>query len=128
MGDNARAPLKKQYIGFEDENVLGMINHSCTKTAIKMTTAQKHKYRMTGYYNNEWDLRTSITVYFMQLNRFQVSLKDCGIAMSNKKKVMTTGVQMGTSKMFIEEHMLAWENKPAIDLGKSTNVFYQEMA
>jgi hypothetical protein len=67
-----------------------------------MTTAQKHKYRMTGY-NNERDSTTSINAYFTQQNHFQVSLKDCGIVMSNKEKVMAVGVQMWTSKMFTEE-------------------------
>ncbi len=37
-GDDALAPLKKQYIGFGDEILLGMINHLCT--TIKMMTAQ----------------------------------------------------------------------------------------
>ena len=69
--DNVLAPLKKLYIGFGDTAVLGMIDHLCLKTAIKMTTAQKHKYRTTGY-NNLWDPTTSITAYFTQLDRFQV--------------------------------------------------------
>jgi hypothetical protein len=43
VGDDALAPLKKQYIGFGDTTVLGMIDHLCLKTAIKMTTAQKHE-------------------------------------------------------------------------------------
>jgi hypothetical protein len=61
VGDDALAPLKKLYIGFMDTTVLGMIDHLCLKTAIKMTTAQKHKYRTTGY-NNLWDPTTSIRV------------------------------------------------------------------
>jgi hypothetical protein len=44
VGNDALAPLKKQYIGFGDETVLLMIVHLRTKTAIKMTTAQKHEY------------------------------------------------------------------------------------
>jgi len=49
VGDNALAPLKKLYIGFGDTTVLGMIDHLRLKMAIKMTTAQKHEYRTTGY-------------------------------------------------------------------------------
>ena len=62
VGDDALAPLKKQYIGFGDTTVLGMIDHLRLKTAIKMTTAQKHEYRTTGY-NNPWDPTTSITAF-----------------------------------------------------------------
>jgi hypothetical protein len=51
VGDDALAPLKKLYIGFGDTTVLGMIDHLCLKTAIKMTTAQKHEYRTMGYNN-----------------------------------------------------------------------------
>jgi hypothetical protein len=55
----------------------------------------------------------SITVYFMQLNRFQVSLNNCGIATSEAKKTMAAGAQMWQSKMYTEDQMVAWENKPA---------------
>jgi hypothetical protein len=47
-GDNALAPLKIQYIGFGNLTVLSMIDHLRQKTAIKMTTAQKHEYNATG--------------------------------------------------------------------------------
>jgi hypothetical protein len=67
VGDDALAPLKKLYIGFGGTTVLGMIDYLRLKTAIKMTTAQKHEYRMTGY-NNPLDPTTSITVYFTQLD------------------------------------------------------------
>jgi hypothetical protein len=78
--------LKKQYIGFGDLTVLSMIDHLlCQKTAIKMTTAQKHEYKATGY-NNPWYLTISITVYFTQLDQFQVSLGNRGIATSDAKK------------------------------------------
>jgi hypothetical protein len=69
VGDDALAPLKKLYIGFGDSTVLEMIDHLCLKTAIKMTTEQKHKYKTMGY-NNLWDPTTSITAYFTQLDRF----------------------------------------------------------
>ena len=74
-GNDELAPLKKLYIGFGDTTVLQMINHLRLKTAIKMTTAQKHEYKTAGY-NNQWDPTTSITAYFMQLDRFQVQLVD----------------------------------------------------
>ena len=114
VGDDALAPLKKQYIGFGDETVLTMIVHLRTKTAIKMTTAQKHEYRTNGY-NAAWDPTTSITAYFKTLDRFQVSLEDRGIATSEAEKGMAAGAQMWASEMFTEEQMLGWENKPTVD-------------
>jgi hypothetical protein len=112
VGNNALALLKKLYIGFGDSTVLKMIDHLCLKTVIKMTMAQKHWYKTMGY-NNPWDPTTSITVYFMQLERFQVSLGDCGIATSKAEKTMVAGAQMWQSKMFTEDQMIAWENKTA---------------
>jgi hypothetical protein len=41
MGDDALAPLKKQYINFGDATVHSMIKHRRDKTAIRMTTSQK---------------------------------------------------------------------------------------
>ena len=114
VGDDALAPLKKQYIGFGDETVLIMIVHLPTKMAIRMTTAQKHQYR-TNRYNAMWDPTTSITAYFTMLDRFQVSLEDRGIATSVEEKCMAAGSQMWASEMFTEEQMLGWENKPTID-------------
>ncbi len=80
--------------------------------AIRMTRAQKHKDKTMGY-NNPWDPTTSITVYFTQLDRFQVSLGNHGIATSKSKKTMAAGAQMWQSKMFMEDQMVAWENKTA---------------
>jgi hypothetical protein len=111
VGNDALAPLKKLYIGFGDLTVLKMIDHLCLKTA-KMMTAQKHEYKTMGY-NNLWDPTTSITAYFTQLNRFQVLLGDCGIATSKAEKTKVAGAQMWQSKMFTEDQMVAWENKPA---------------
>jgi hypothetical protein len=87
VGDDALAPLKKLYIGFGDSTVLSMIDHLRLKTVIKMTTAQKHEYKTMGY-NNLWDPTTSITAYFTQLDRFQVSLGDHGIATSKAEKTV----------------------------------------
>ena len=109
-GDDALAPLKKLYIGFGDTSVLQMIDHLRQKTAIKMTTAQKHEYKTMGY-NNPWDPTTSITAYFTQLDRFQVQLGDRGITTSDEEKTMAAGAQMWKSEMFTEEQMVAWENK-----------------
>jgi hypothetical protein len=83
-----------------------MTNHLHQKTAIKMMTAQKHKYKATGY-NSPWDPTTRIAAYFMQLNRFQVSLDDCGIATSDAEKMMASGVQMWQSEMITEDQMVA---------------------
>ena len=109
-GDDALAPLKKLYIGFGDTSVLQMIDHLRQKTAIKMTTAQKHEYKTMGY-NNPWDPTTSITAYFTQLDRFQVQLGDRGITTSDEEKTMAAGAQMWKSEMFTEDQMVAWENK-----------------
>ena len=98
VGDDALAPLKKQYIGFGDSTILVMISHLCLKTAIKMTTAQMHKFKTTGF-NLTWDPTTSITVYFTQLSHFQVSLGNRGITMSDTKKTMGAGAQMWQSKI-----------------------------
>jgi hypothetical protein len=75
-----------------------------------MRTAQKHDYKTMGY-NNPWDPTKSITAYFAQLDHFQVSLGNRGIATSKAKKTMAAGAQMRQSKMFTEEQMVAWENK-----------------
>jgi hypothetical protein len=45
VGNDAVAQLKKQYIGFGDTTVIAMINYLHLKTAIRMTTAQKYKYK-----------------------------------------------------------------------------------
>lgn len=111
VGDDAVAPLKKQYIGFGDTTVLQMIDHLRLKTAIRMTTAQKFEYKTHGY-NTPWDPTTSITAYFTQLDRFQVSLGDRGIATSEQEKTMAAGAQMWQSEMFTEDQMVAWENRP----------------
>ena len=110
VGDDAVAPLKKQYIGFGDTTVLQMIDHLRLKTAIRMTTAQKYEYKTSGY-NTPWDPTKSITAYFTQLDRFQVSLIDRGIATSEQEKTMAAGAQMWQSEMFTEDQMVAWENK-----------------
>ncbi len=47
----------------------------------------------------------------MQLDRFQVSLRDRGIATSNQEKTMAAGAQMWQSEMFTEDQMVAWENR-----------------
>jgi hypothetical protein len=45
VGNDALAPLKKQYINFGDATIHSMILHLQEKTAIKMTTSQKFKYK-----------------------------------------------------------------------------------
>jgi hypothetical protein len=114
VGNDALAPLKKQYIGFGDTRILSMLDHLRQKTAIRMTTTQKYEYKNVGF-NAPWDPTTSITAYFTSLDRFQISLGDCSIATSNAKKTMAAGAQMWNSDMFTEDQMLSWENKPAID-------------
>jgi hypothetical protein len=90
VGNDAVAPLKKQYIGFGDTTVLAMIDHLRLKTAIMMTTAQKYEYKTNGY-NTPWDPTMSITAYFSLLDHFQVLLGNRRIATSNKDKTMAVG-------------------------------------
>jgi hypothetical protein len=111
VGDEALAPLTKQYINFGDATIHLMIKHLCNKTAIKMTASQKYDYKSDGY-RKEWDPTMSITAYFTGLNRFQISLDDHGIVTSIKKKTMAAGAQMWESKMITKDQMVAWENKP----------------
>jgi hypothetical protein len=114
IGDNALAPLKKQYINFRDATIHSMIKHLREKTAIKMTTSQKYNYKTEGY-NKPWDPRMSIAAYFTGLDRFQISLMDRGILTSVKEKTMAVGARMWESKMFTEDQMVAWENRPAVN-------------
>jgi hypothetical protein len=60
-----------------------------------------------------WDPTISITAYFTGLDKFQISLADCGILTSVEEKAMVVGAQMWESKMFMEDQMVAWENRPA---------------
>ena len=106
VSEDAIAPLKRQYSGFGNTTVLKMIEHLCLKTAIKMKTAQKYEYK-TNRNNTPWDPTTSITAYFTLLDRFQVSLNDCGIATSKDKKMMAAGAQMWRSEMFTKDQMVA---------------------
>jgi len=113
VGDDALAPLKQLYIGFRDTTVLGMIDHLRLKMAIKMITAHKHEYRTTGY-NTPWDPTTSITAYFTQLDHFQVSLGDRGVATSENEKTIAVGAYMCNNEMFTKDQMVAWENKTTV--------------
>jgi hypothetical protein len=114
VGDDALAPLKKQYINFGDATIHSMIKHLREKTAIKMTTSQKYDYKIEGY-KKPWDPTMSIMAYFTGLDRFQISLMDRGISTGIKERTMAAGAQMWESKMFTEDQMVAWENKPAVD-------------
>ncbi len=90
IGDDALAPLKKQYINFGDATIHSMIKHLREKTAIKMMTSQKYNYKTEGY-KKPWGPRMSITAYFTGLDRFQISLTDRGILTSFKEKTMAAG-------------------------------------
>ena len=126
VGDDAVAPLKKQYIGFGDTTILQMIDHLHLKMAIRMTTAQKFKYKTNGY-NMPWDPTMSITAYFTQLDRFQVSLRDRGILTSEQEKTMAASAQMWQSEMFMEDQMVAWENRtPAMQTWPALQAYFTE--
>jgi len=110
VGDDALAPLKKQYINFGDATIHSMILHLREKTAIKMTTSQKFEYKAEGY-GKQWDPTTSITAYFTALDKFRTSLADRGISTSIDEMTMAAGARMWESEMFTEDQMVAWENK-----------------
>ncbi len=76
-----------------------------------MTTSQNLKYKAEGY-GKQWDITTSITAYFTGRNKFRTSLADQGIATSIEEMMMAAGARMWESKMFTEDQMVAWENKP----------------
>jgi hypothetical protein len=110
IGNDALAPLKKQYINFGDATIHSMILHLREKMAIKMTTSQKFGYKAEGY-GKQWDPTTSIMAYFTSLDKFQTSLADCGIVTSIKEMTMAAGARMWESKMFTKDQMVAWYNK-----------------
>jgi hypothetical protein len=91
-----------------------MIKHLRKKTVIKMTTSQKYEYKTEGC-KKLWDLTMSITAYFTGLDKFQISLADRGILTSVEEKAKAAGAQLWESKMFMEDQMVAWENRPAAD-------------
>jgi hypothetical protein len=62
-----------------------------------------------------WDPTMSITAYLTGLHKFQISLVDRGISTSVEEKAMAAGARMWESKMFTEDQMVAWENRPAFD-------------
>jgi hypothetical protein len=111
MADDALAPLKKLYINFGDATIHSMIKHLRNKAAIKMTTSQKYDYKTKGH-SKAWDPTMSITAYFTGLDRFQIPLDDRGILTSVKEKTMAARARMWESKMFTEDQMVVWENKP----------------
>jgi hypothetical protein len=112
IGNDALAPLKKQYINFGDATIHSITQHLCEKMAIKMTTSQKFEYKAEGC-GKQWDPTTSITTYFTGLNKFQTSLADHGVAISIEEMTMVVGTRMWESKMFTKDQMVAWENKTA---------------
>ncbi len=112
IGDDALEPLKKQYINFGNATIHLMILHLQEKKAIKMTTSQKIEYKAKGY-GKQWDPTTRITAYFTGLDKFHTSLANRGIATSVEEMTMAVGARMWESKMFTEDQMVAWENKPA---------------
>ncbi len=111
MGNVALAPFKKQYINFGDLTVHSMIKHQRDMTAIKMTTSQKYDYKTEGY-RKAWNPSMSITAYFTDLDRFQISLDNCEIMKSVEEMTMVAGALMWESEIVTEDQMVGWENKP----------------
>ena len=110
MGNNALAPLKKQYINFGDCTIHSMILHLREKTAIKMMTSQKFEYKAEGY-GKQWAPTMSITAYFTGLDKFHTSLADRGISTRVDEMTMAAGARMWESEIFTEDQMVAWETK-----------------
>ncbi len=111
MGDDALVPLKKQHINFGNATIHSMIKHLREKMAIKMTTSQKFKYKAKGY-RKQWDPTTSITAYYMGLDKFCISLANRGISTSVDEMTMAAGARMWELEMFTKDQLVAWENKP----------------
>ena len=105
VGANALAPLKKQYINFGDATIHSMILHLREKTAIKMRTLQKYKYKTEGY-KMPWDPNMSITAYFTGLEKFKNSLVDHRISTSVEEMMMAAEARMWESEMFIEDQLV----------------------
>jgi hypothetical protein len=77
-----------------------------------MTSLQKYEYKTEGY-KTPWDPTASITAYFTGLKKFKNSLANRGITTSVKEMTMAAGARMWESKMFTEDQLVLWENKPA---------------
>ena len=121
-----RSSLIKQYINFGNSTILLMILHLREKTAIKMTTSQKFKYKAEGY-GKQWDPTTSIMAYFTGLDMFCTSLADPGISTSDDKITMAAGTRMWESEMFTEDQMVTWENKtPAQQTWQALQEYFTE--
>jgi hypothetical protein len=97
-----------------DATIHSMIPHLQEKTVIKMMTSQKFDYKEMGY-KMPWNPTTSIPAYFMGLEKFKNSVADRGILTSIKKMTMAVGTRMWECKMFTEDQLVAWENKPSVN-------------
>jgi hypothetical protein len=84
IGNDALAPLKKQYINFDDTTIHLMILHLQEKMAIKMTTYQKFEYKAKGY-RKQWDPTTSIMAYFTSLDSFEPLLPTAALQQASMK-------------------------------------------
>jgi hypothetical protein len=73
---------------------------------------QKFNYKTEGY-KTPWDPTMSITAYFTGLEKFKNSLADCGISTSIEEMMMEAGTRMWERKMFTEDQLVLWENKPS---------------
>jgi hypothetical protein len=126
VGNDALAPLKKQYINFGDSTIHVMILHLREKTAIKMTTSQKFEYKAEGY-GKQWDPTTSITAYFIGLDKFCTSLADRGILTSVDGMTMAAGARMWENEIFTKDPLVPWENKtPAQQTWQALQDYFTE--
>ena len=70
VGNDALAPLKKQFIKFGDEIPQTMIVHLRDKVCLNLTAPEKDDFKRIGY-QNPWDVTQNISTYFKYLDDFQ---------------------------------------------------------
>jgi hypothetical protein len=118
IGNDALAPLKKQYINFGNATIHSMTLHLREKMAIKMTTSKKFEYKAEGY-GKQWNPTTSITAYFTGLDKFRTSLADQGIATSVEEMTMAAGARCGKARCSPRtEWLLGRTSLPCNKLGR----------
>ena len=67
VGDDALAPLKKQFIKFGDEIPQTMIVHLRDKVCLKLTASEKDNFKRI-WYQNPWDVTQNIATYYKYLD------------------------------------------------------------
>ena len=87
VGEEQLAPLRKRYVGFAGQTPQAMMKFLREKVCLKLTTAEKERYKQEGY-AQPWDPTKNITTYFKYLEDFKTKLKDRNINTTDKDMVM----------------------------------------